>query len=197
MQRRTTILLHLAVAGGLVALDLWSKTAIFQLLDAEVLLREEGPPLLRSGPEIVLFPGFALEAAINLGAFNGMLANMRWLLLSISVVAAVATLVVAAWPRRMPPAMTVALGLIAGGAIGNFYDRVVYGAVRDFVKWYAGDLVWPNFNIADSGIVVGVGLIIFLEIRNTRRERREAARGSTVPEDVGAADGSTSPGSTP
>jgi len=48
------------------------------------------------------------------------------------------------------------------------------------VKWYVGDHVWPNFNIADSGIVVGVSLILLHEIRLSRRER--AARAGSTPE---------------
>ena len=176
MRRIHTLGIHLGVALTLLGLDLWSKAAIFRLLDARVLQRPDGSPFLQSGPEIVLFPGFALEAAINLGAFNGMFSGLRGMLLVISVIAAVGTLVIALVPRRMPWPVTVALGLIAGGAVGNFYDRWQFGAVRDFVKWYVGDRVWPNFNIADSGIVVGVGLILFMEFRNARREKRERLR---------------------
>ncbi len=172
MRRIHTLVLYLTILAVLLGLDLWSKEAIFRFLEAEIIERPEQTPILKSGPEYVIFPGFALEAAINLGAFNGMLANFRWLLLTISVVAAIATLVIALLPKRTPVGWTIALGLIAGGALGNFYDRVQFGAVRDFVKWYAGDFVWPNFNVADSGIVVGVCLIIFFEFRNARLEKR-------------------------
>ena len=177
MRRTHTLFLHLTILAVVLGLDLWSKEAIFRFLEAEIIARPGQTPILSSGPEYVIFPGFALEAAINLGAFNGMLSNYRWLLLTVSVVAAIATLVIALLPKRTPIGWTIALGLIAGGALGNFYDHVQFGAVRDFVKWYAGDFVWPNFNIADSGIVVGVFLIIFFEFRNARLEkqsRREA-----------------------
>lgn len=174
MRRLHTLFLHLGTAGILVALDLWSKEAIFRLLGAEVVVREGEAALRQQVPEIVLFPGFALEAALNPGAFNGMLASVGWLLLAISVVAAAGTLAIALVPKRMPVLVTIALGMIAGGALGNLYDRMNYGAVRDFVKWYYGEHVWPNFNIADSGIVVGVSLILFSELRNARREKRAA-----------------------
>lgn len=54
-----------------------------------------------------------------------------------------------------------ALSLIAGGAIGNFIDRVLYGYVIDFVVWqYNDELRWPTFNVADAFISVGVGLLV-------------------------------------
>ncbi len=184
MRRVHTLLLHLGVCGLLVFLDLWSKAAVFRALGAEFTFQDGEIPILPPVPEIVLFPGFALEAAMNPGAFNGMLSSWRWLLLAISIIAAIGTLVIALLPRRMPVGVTTALGLIAGGAIGNLYDRIHFGAVRDFVKWYVGERVWPNFNLADSGICVGVGLILFIEIRNARRVKlavREAAEVADAP----------------
>ncbi|MHC4934907.1 MAG: signal peptidase II [Planctomycetota bacterium] len=180
MTRARTLLLHLSVCLTLLVLDLWTKAAIFRFLGAEVIERPGTTPVLRAERDHVIFPGFALEAAINLGAFNGMLSGVPWLLLGMAVVAAIGTLVIALLPPRMPVTLSVALGMIAGGALGNLYDRVTYGAVRDFVKWYVGDHVWPNFNIADSGIVVGVSLILLHEIRLSRRER--AAPAGSTPE---------------
>ena len=189
-----TLAIHLAVTITILGLDLWSKAAIFRFLEAEIIQRPGETPLLRSGAEHVLFPGFALEAAINLGAFNGMLANMRWLLLAISVIAAIGTLVVALFPKKMPWGITLALGMIAGGAIGNFYDRVQFGAVRDFVKWYVGDHVWPNFNVADSGIVVGVTIILIAEVQNARREKRALRAAAAAQTAAGAPEAAGSGG---
>jgi signal peptidase II len=56
---------------------------------------------------------------------------------------------------------TVALSLIAGGAIGNLIDRIRFGFVIDFLDIYIGTHHWPAFNIADSAITVGVVLFIF------------------------------------
>jgi lipoprotein signal peptidase len=50
--------------------------------------------------------------------------------------------------------------LISGGAIGNLIDRIRLGYVIDFIEWYAGNLRWPTFNIADSAISTGVALIV-------------------------------------
>lgn len=54
----------------------------------------------------------------------------------------------------------LALAFILGGAIGNLYDRLLYGRVTDFLHFYIGPHVWPDFNLADSAIVIGVMLLI-------------------------------------
>ena len=56
----------------------------------------------------------------------------------------------------------VAFGLIIGGAIGNIIDRVRLGAVVDFLDFHMGETHWPAFNVADSAVVVGAGLILYL-----------------------------------
>jgi signal peptidase II len=53
----------------------------------------------------------------------------------------------------------LALALILGGAIGNLYDRILYGHVTDFVHCYIGAYSWPDFNLADSAIVIGAVLL--------------------------------------
>ncbi len=65
----------------------------------------------------------------------------------------------------------LALGLQLGGALGNVIDRVRLGYVVDFLDVWR----WPVFNVADSCIVIGVGLLMLLMLREERRERRDAA----------------------
>jgi signal peptidase II len=55
----------------------------------------------------------------------------------------------------------VALALIAGGALGNLIDRIKDGAVTDFIRWRAGEHMWPIFNVADAALLVGIVLLIF------------------------------------
>jgi signal peptidase II len=54
----------------------------------------------------------------------------------------------------------LALAFILGGAIGNLYDRVLFGRVTDFLHFYVGSHMWPDFNLADSAIVIGATLLI-------------------------------------
>ena len=83
----------------------------------------------------------------------------RWLLVGFSVAAAVG---LGVWMRRAGSRLlALALGLIAGGALGNAIDRAAYGAVLDFVHLHAGEWSWYVFNIADAAIVAGVvGMIL-------------------------------------
>ena len=53
----------------------------------------------------------------------------------------------------------LARSLILGGAVGNLYDRIRYGRVTDFLHFYIGNHIWPDFNLADSAIVVGATLL--------------------------------------
>ena len=63
---------------------------------------------------------------------------------------------------------TLALALIMGGALGNVYDRIAYGQVTDFLEVYQGDWRFAAFNVADSAISVGAGLLI-LDMWRTRK----------------------------
>jgi signal peptidase II len=65
------------------------------------------------------------------------------------------------WLRRTDRPFTGwGIGLVMGGAIGNVIDRARWGAVFDFADFHIGHWHWPAFNIADSAIVVGVGLML-------------------------------------
>lgn len=64
----------------------------------------------------------------------------------------------------------VALGLVLGGGIGNLIDRLRFGYVTDFIDLRIyGDFSWPIFNLADSALVVGVGILIYLYLSSQRQ----------------------------
>ena len=115
---------------------------------------------LESGGSVAVIPSiFHLTLVRNTGAAFGMLKDGRLFFIGASVVAIIA--IIAYIARRTPKDMLVslALGLILGGAAGNLADRVLYGYVIDFL-----DLrVWPVFNIADSCITIGT-IILVLKI---------------------------------
>ena len=63
--------------------------------------------------------------------------------------------------------LCIALSLILGGALGNVLDRLMYGAVVDFIDLHYANWHWPAFNIADSAICIGAALIIWGELRKS------------------------------
>jgi len=69
----------------------------------------------------------------------------------------------------------VGLSLIMGGALGNLWDRLARGRVVDFLLVYVKQYQWPVFNLADSAIVVGAGLLI-LEILFAKTDAQRGAR---------------------
>ena len=74
-----------------------------------------------------------------------------------------------------------ALSGIAGGALGNYVDRIKYGYVIDFLDFhYKGMYHYPSFNIADSAIVVGVAILFFLTLRDMRKEKKLLNNESTL-----------------
>jgi len=79
------------------------------------------------------------------------------------------------WTKKTPQQFTrliTALGLVAGGAVGNLYDRILYGKVTDFVVWRYYEHQWPTFNIADVALVVGEGLLL-LDLRKLDGKKSE------------------------
>ena len=96
-------------------------------------------------------------ALFGIGGSHKGLAN--GLFAAVSVAAAVAIVV---WGTRRTTArergLMAALGLILGGTVGNLYDRLVFGGVRDFLYFYKVE--WPVFNVADCCLVVGAGLLL-------------------------------------
>lgn len=69
--------------------------------------------------------------------------------------------------------LAIALGLVAGGAIGNLADRIYFGVVTDFVLWHYHDKEWPVFNVADVALVVGVGMM-FLDVGKEPKAKKKA-----------------------
>lgn len=109
---------------------------------------------------------FYLTHAENRGAAFGLFAESPspWKIAMLILFSVVALVIVSALLWRSGHAMTVTgvgLSLILGGAVGNLWDRLLHGRVVDFLLVYIGPYEWPAFNVADSAIVVGAGLLVY------------------------------------
>jgi len=94
------------------------------------------------------------------GMFSASHNQFRTPFLAVSTLLALALLFYFAKKTRQGDTLTlIAIALIIGGAAGNLLDRLTYGYVIDFIDWYIGSYHWPSFNIADSGITVGVFIL--------------------------------------
>jgi len=119
-------------------------------------------------PYVVYAPLWRMRYAENPGAawglFRGASERTRTLFFGAATLAAVTFILL--YLRKLSAEqrlLQVALSLVLTGALGNFIDRLARGYVVDFIDWYwwnRPDLYWPTFNVADSMIVVGVGLLL-------------------------------------
>jgi signal peptidase II len=132
---------------------------------------------IEMGSNVIVIPHvFAISHVENPGAafslFNDSSspARVRWLLLIFSLLAAVAVLVALVKLGRRMTATTVALALILGGALGNAWDRLRFGYVIDFLEVHIIHYHWPDFNVADSAIVVGGILLVFDALFSVKEE---------------------------
>ncbi|MFC4103893.1 signal peptidase II [Paenibacillus xanthanilyticus] len=116
---------------------------------------------------------FVITSIRNRGAAFGILQEQRFFFIAITLVVVSAIVWYIHRNRNGRPLLLVGLGLVLGGAVGNFLDRALYGEVVDFLQFTFGSYVFPIFNIADTGICVGVGLILldsFLSMKNENQE---------------------------
>ena len=107
---------------------------------------------------------FNLMLTYNTGAAFSFLADasgwQRWFFLGLGSVASLGLVI---WLMRLKSeekGLTIALALILGGAVGNLIDRAWLGQVIDFIQLYYDHWYWPAFNIADSAITLGAGLLV-------------------------------------
>ena len=117
---------------------------------------------------------FNLTLTFNRGAAFGLWSwltpGIREVVLGFTVLVAIAVVVYfLSRPYYQKALPQIALALIMGGAIGNIMDRVRLGAVVDFLDVYYGTYHWPAFNVADSAICIGVGILILFSNPTTAR----------------------------
>jgi signal peptidase II len=107
---------------------------------------------------------------VAFGVFNDSQSEWRTFTLIALSIAAVIWISATLWrSRNLDRLLCWAFALILGGAAGNLFDRAVSGRVTDFLMFDIGDHQWPSFNIADSAIVTGCGLLLLDQLRPKRR----------------------------
>ena len=138
-------LAFVGAAAVAAALDLWSKSAVFA-----------------HGSTKGVVPGVLdFETARNPGIAWSLFAKQdaRWILAGVAVAGLVVIATVLLRARAPSWRFTLGLGLIAGGTLGNLHDRIVHGAVRDFLR--VAFIDFPIFNVADSFVFIGAALLLF------------------------------------
>jgi signal peptidase II len=117
---------------------------------------------------VPVLPFFSLVLVHNTGAAFSFLAHaggwQRWFFIGVGIVATVILLRLLK-RHSHEPRLAFALALLLGGALGNVIDRVVLGHVVDFLYFHYRGFAWPAFNVADSAISVGAGLLIWDSLR--------------------------------
>ncbi|MGH8611360.1 MAG: signal peptidase II [Gammaproteobacteria bacterium] len=138
------------LSSGVIVLDQLTKRAASGTLE-----------LYQSLP---LLPSVNLTLTHNTGAAFSLLDQaggwQRWFFAAIALVVSAC---IVFWLYRLPRGKVVlaaGLSLILGGALGNLWDRLSLGYVIDFIDLYYSTWHWPAFNVADSAITIGAGLLI-------------------------------------
>ena len=167
---------YVLAALSVIALDRITKIAVVRLVEPR--------------GSIAVIPGFFdLTYVRNPGGVFGILKNLdngvRGLLFTIVPVIAIALII--AYARRIPAdhrLTQTALAAILGGAAGNLMDRFRFGYVIDFLDVYWRSYHWPAFNVADSAICIGVGLLMAETLLSPERASAAPAGPETVSRDL-------------
>jgi signal peptidase II len=145
--------------------DLWTKEVVFSWRGLPGQLP----------PHWIIENYVGIETAVNLGALFGLGQGFGLLFGAVSIIAAVGIVVwLFVFNACRSHWLTFALGLITGGIFGNLYDRLGFhglqdqysGGVRDWILLRYGTYTWPNFNIADSLLVVGAIMLAIYSFSN-------------------------------
>ena len=167
MTKNSARAFYLLIALVVVLLDRWTKHVVAQRI------------ALYSHIQVI--PGFfSLTHTENTGAAFSLFAdsNAHWKTAMLIVFSMIALIVVSVllWKNHHAHVATgIGLSLIMGGALGNLWDRLARGRVVDFLLFYVKRYQWPVFNLADSAIVIGAGLLV-LEILFHKQSGHGASR---------------------
>lgn len=147
----------LGLSAAIVTLDQLTKSMVVQAIPY--------------GASVEILPFLSLLLTYNPGAAFSFLADaagwQRWFFIVVAVAASI-VVVYLLFKNRNDRLFCLALALVLGGAVGNLIDRMLFGAVVDFVLLHWKGWHWPAFNLADSCITVGVGVMLWDSVRRSR-----------------------------
>ncbi len=185
--RAWVVLTTMAVLG--LAIDLWTKVWAFKTVAGSpvVVNREEvlssgwlGRLIPQHDPVTVIPSILDFTLVLNPGAVFGMGAGKRWFFVVFTGAAlAFGLMLFARWTKRSDTWAHISVALLLAGGLGNLYDRLVFGCVRDFIhplpgvrlpfgiRWPGGgNEVWPWVsNVADLWLIVGIGILVLRTLR--------------------------------
>ena len=147
----------LALAAIITFLDLLSKELIFAYLADKPY---QG---------VYVFPFFNLVTVWNSGVSFGMfkdLAAGQYIFTALAL--AIAIFLIFWLANEKTPKLSFALSLVIGGAFGNIIDRIINGAVADFLDFHIFGYHWPAFNLADSSVTIGALILIYFEFKKPK-----------------------------
>lgn len=145
----------------------------FDQLSKQIVLAHLG-----YGESVRVTDFFDLVLLYNPGAAFSFLAShsgwQRWFFVVLALV--ISSWLIALIARHQREILQpLAFSLVVGGALGNVVDRIQMGAVVDFLYFHIGSHGWPAFNLADSGICLGVALMILSQLREGRAAKKAIA----------------------
>ena len=142
----------------------------------DIITKQVAESVLVYANPVELLPFLDFTLLYNKGAAFSFLADQggwqRWFFTIIKTVVSIALIIWLVKLPRKPIVLPMALALILGGALGNLFDRVLFGHVIDFISVHWNDSYFPAFNIADSAITLGAILMACDVIRESWQEWR-------------------------
>ena len=193
------LLLLVVIAVGLTA-DLVSKQWAFHsvagtpvVVSRHALVENPGFNPIPPHQSVIAIPGRLLNfhLVLNSGAVFGIGSEQRGFFIGFTLIAIIVAVYIFGWQTRRSSLMAhIGIGLVMAGALGNLWDRLMIGRVRDFLHMFPGrqlpfGLQWPGggseifpwiFNIADMLLLLGMGiLLIHLHLADRREQRQQAS----------------------
>lgn len=115
------------------------------------------------GEVLSVLPGINCCYICNPGLAFGLFANAnlcyRWIFVGTTILV-IAVFIIALYQLvESPKCYSISYSMIIGGALGNLFDRILYGTVVDFIDVYIASWHWPTFNVADMAICIGITIL--------------------------------------